>query len=418
MSDLTIDGGDPVAPDGVETEWPVFGDAEREALLEVLESGNWCSADFYFEGEGEQSHVQRFERAFADFVGTDHATAVPNGTQALELAFRAVGLEPGEEVVVPSVTFVASASAVVQAGGVPVFVDVDPDTYQLDPDAVEAAITGRTAAIEAVHYGGYPADMDRLVEIADDHDLYLIEDAAEAHGTEWRGETVGSIGDVGCFSLQLGKPLTCGEGGVVTHDGDDAELADRLYAHANLGRSPEGGKYEHHVPAGNYRLSEFLGALLCTQLSRLDEQTDRRETNGAWLADRVAAVEGLSTLQSDDRITRRGYYFYFVRYDADAWGGLDRDDFVAALRAEGVDCSTAHNDPLYQHAAFADIDPSLLRGREMDYAAVSCPEAERIYDSEVVALSKDVLLERESVEAVAAAFEKLDSHREALADLV
>ena len=417
MSDLAIAGGDPVAPDGVETEWPVFDEAEREGVLDVLESGTWCSADYLFEGEGAESAVERFEQAFADFVGTDHATAVPNGTQALELAFRGIGLEPGDEVIVPAVTFVASASAVVQVGGVPVFVDVDPDTYQLDPDAVEAAITDRTVAIEVVHYGGYPADMDRLTDIADEHDLYLIEDAAEAHGTEWRGDHVGSIGDIGCFSLQQGKPLTCGEGGVVTYDGDDPELADRLYAHANLGRSPEGGKYEHHVPAGNYRLSEFLGAVLLAQLSRLDDQTDRRERHGAWLADRIAAVDGLSTLKPDDRITRRGYYFYFVRYDADAWP-VGRDDFVAALRAEGIECSTAHNDPLYQHAAFTDIDPALLHGREPDYGAVSCPEAERIYDSEVIALSKDVLLERESVEAVAAAVEKLDRHRDALADAV
>lgn len=417
MTDLAVAGGDPVAPDGVETEWPVFDDAEREAVLDVLESGTWCSADYLFEDEDAQSHVERFERAFAEFVGTDHATAVPNGTQALELALRAIGLEPGDEVIVPAVTFVASASAVVLTGGVPVFVDVDPDTYQLDPDAVEAAITDRTVAVEAVHYGGYPADMDRLVEIADEHDLYLVEDAAEAHGTEWRGDHVGSIGDVGCFSLQQGKPLTCGEGGVVTYDGDDPALAARLYAYANLGRSPGGGKYEHHVPAGNYRLSEFLGALLVPQLARLDEQTDRRERNGAWLADRIDAITGLSTLRSDDRITRRGYYFYFVRYDADAWG-VDRDDFVEALRAEGVACSTAHNDPLYQHEAFADIDPALVHGREMDYASVSCPEAERIYDSEVIALSKDVLLERESVEAVAAAVEKLDRHRDELADAV
>ena len=404
MPELAISGGDPVAPDGVQSTWPVFDDGEQRGLIEVLESGKWCSAGFYFEGE-DPSAVETFERRFAEYVGTEYATAVPNGTQALELAFQAIDIEPGEEVIVPAVTFVASASAVVRANGVPVFVDVDPETYQLDPEAVEAAITPRTKAIEPVHYGGYPADMNRICTIANEHDLSVIEDAAEAHGTEWRGEKVGSIGDVGCFSLQLGKPLTCGEGGVLTYD--DADLARRIHSYANLGRTPDGGTYEHDVPAGNYRLSEFLGALLLEQLPRLEAQTARRRENGRSLARRLAPVDGISTLAEDPRITDRGYYFFFLQYDASRWNGVHRDDFLEALRAEGVQCSTAHNDPLYTHRAFADIDERLLHGNPIDYSAVRCPEAERIYASEVIALSKDVLFERSNVDSVVEAVEKL-----------
>lgn len=407
MNELAINGGDPVAPEGIQEEWPVFDDRERELLEEVLDSGQWCSASFYF-GD-EESKVERFENKFSAYIGTEYATAVPNGTQALELAFRAIGLEPGDEVIVPSVTFFASASAVVLANGVPVFVDVDPETYQVDPEAVEDAITEKTTAIEVVHYGGYPADMDRIREIADDHDLYIIEDAAEAHGTEWRGEKVGSLGDIGCFSLQLGKPLTCGEGGVITYD-DDA-LAERVYSYANLGRSVDRDKYEHHVPAGNYRLSEFLGAILLAQLERLPEQTEQRDENGEYFANRLEEIDGIDTLKRDPRITQRGYYFYFLRYDAAQWNGLHRDEFMEALQAEGIPCSTAHNDPVYQNPAFANIDPVLQHGNEKDYADVHCPEAERIYDSEAIAMGKDFLMYRENIDTIMTAFQKLSENR-------
>lgn len=407
MAKLAINGGEAVAPDGLNEEWPVFGEQERENIMEVLESGRWCSAGFYFD-DGPESKVQTFEKEFADYIGTEYATTVPNGTQALELAFKAIGLDPGDEVIVPAVTFIASASAVVLSNGVPVFVDVDPETYQLCPDAVEEAITEDTKAIEVVHYGGYPADMDRIREIADEHDLYLIEDAAEAHGTEWRGEKVGSLGDIGCFSLQQGKPLTCGEGGVITYDDD--ELAERIYSYANLGRSPSGGKYEHHVPAGNFRLSEFLGGILVGQISRLEEQTETRHENGEYFANRLEEVDGIDPLKRDPRITQRGYYFYFLRYDADEWGGVHRDDFLEALRAEGIPCGTAHNDPLYQNPAFSQIDPSLLHGNEIDYSEMHCPEAERIYDEEAIAMGKDFLMDRGNVDTILDAFEKLDDN--------
>ena len=411
MPDLAIHGGSPVAPGGLAGDWPVFDDRERETLRRTLESGKWCSAGFYF--EDDESNVARFEDAFADYVGTEHATTVPNGTQALQLAFKGIGLRPGDEVIVPAVTFFASASAIVLENGVPVFVDVDPDTYQLSPDAVEAAITDRTKAIEVVHYGGYPANMDRILEIAEEHDLYVVEDAAEAHGTEWRGEKVGSLGDVGCFSFQQGKPLTCGEGGAVTYDED--ELADRIYPHVNLGRARDGGKYEHRVPAGNYRLSEFLGGLLLDQLDRLETQTETRHANGRYLAERLADVRGIATLRDDPRITNRGYYFYFLRFDATVWDGTHRDTFVEALQAEGIPCHTAHNDPLYRNPAFAEIDPDLLYGAEPEYGSCHCPVAERIYESEAVALPKEVLATRDNAETTLEAIEKLREQSDALA---
>lgn len=399
MSKLAIKGGNPVAPNGLKTTWPIFDEKEKEGLIEVLESGEWCSLG---QSEGK---VAQFEKGFAKFIGTKYAMAAPTGTDALELAFRTCGIEAGDEVIVPAVTFIASASAVVLATGVPIFVDVDPETYQISPEAVEAAITDRTKAIEPVHYGGYPADMDRIMEIAKRHNLFVIEDAAEAHGSEWRGKKVGSLGDMGCFSFQMGKPLTCGEGGGVTYNSED--LAMSCYSYAHFGKKPGGEKYEHYIPAGNFRMSEFLGAILLAQLSRLEEQTEIRYENGEYFAQELEKIDGISALKRDSRVTKRGYYFYFLRYDSSQWNNIHRDKFMEALKAEGILCHTAHNQPLYRNPAFRDIKKSLLYGNEVDYSKVHCPEAERIYESEVIAMGKDFLTEKENVDLIIEAIKKI-----------
>lgn len=407
MKKLAINGGDPLLPRGLEKKWPIFGKEEEEALSKVLESKSWCSAG-YIGGK----KVAEFEEKFSDYIGTNYATCVPNGTQALELAFRAIGIEPGNEVIVPAVSFISSATAVTFAGGIPKFVDVDPDTYQISPEAVKESINDRTKAIEPVHYGGYPADMDSIMEIARDNDLYVIEDAAEAHGTKWKGEKVGSIGDIGCFSFQQGKPLTCGEGGALTFDGE--ELKEKVFSLANLGRKTEGEKYKHYLPAGNYRMSEFLGSLLLAQFSRFEKQTRKRYENGEYLRERLKEIDGVGTLKDDSRITNRGYYFFFVRYDPSSWGDTSRDRFLEALKAEGVPCSTAHNDPLYQNPAYKNIDKKFLYGRDIDYSEANCPEAERIYSSEAIALGKDLLMTKENVNGILNAIQKIRENSDEL----
>ena len=408
MSNLAINGGTPLIPDGIKWNWPIFDDEEKQQIIEVLDSGKWCSLG------PPNSKVAAFEKAFAEFIGTKFAMAVPNGTAALEVALSACGIEPGDEVIVPAVTFIASASAIVLAGGVPVFVDVEPDTYQISADAVEAAITSRTKAIEVVHYGGYPADMDRIMEIAGRRGLSVVEDAAEAHGSEWRGKRVGSIGDVGCFSFQMGKALTCGEGGAMTFS--DESLAAESYSYARLGRKPGGEVYEHYVPAGNYRLSEFLGAILLPQLKRLPEQIEIRHENGEYFAAELAKIEGISALKRDTRITKRGYYFYFIRYDEKLWNGIPRDRFLEALKAEGIRCGTAHNQPLYMNPAFRNIKKCLMYESKMNYADVHCPVGEHIYSSEVVAMGKDFLMDREYVDIYLEAIRKIRSHIDELAE--
>jgi len=398
-SKLAINGGNPVAPNGLKTTWPIFDDMEEKLILETLRSGQWCSMGL---GDGMVANAQK---KFAEFIGTKYAMAVPTGTDALTLAFNSIGLEPGDEVIVPAVTFIASASAVTLATGVPIFVDVDPETYQISPDAIEAAITDRTRAIEPVHYGGYPADMDRINEIAKKHNLFVIEDACEAHGTEWRGKKVGSLGDMGCFSFQMGKPLTCGEGGGITYD--DEELGLGCYAFARLGRKPGGEKYKHFIPAGNFRMSEFVGAVLLAQLSRIEEQTEIRYRNGEYFAEELEKIGGISALKKDTRITKKGYYFCLLKYDSSKWNGIHRNRFMQALGAEGIGAGTAHNDPLYQNPAYRNIKKSLLYGNEVDYSKVHCPEAERIYESEVMAMGKDFLISKELVDKALEAIAKI-----------
>ena len=416
MARLAINGGEAVLPTGPKIRWPIFDEREKRALTEVLESGRWCSSGYLFGDPERESKVSQFEKAFSRWVGTKYAIANNSGTSALVLALKAGGIEAGDEVIVPAVTFVASGTAVILANAVPIFVDIDPETYQISPDATETSITNKTKAIMPVHYGGYPADMDRIMEIAKKHDLVVVEDCAEAHGSEWRGKRVGSIGDLGCFSFQMGKPLTCGEGGIVVTN--DEELATKCYSYGNLGRMPiekGGGLYKHYIPAGNFRLSEFLGALLIVQLSRIDEQTEIRYRNGEYFAKELEKIEGISALKRDSRVTKRGYYFYFLRYDSSKWKSVSRDKFIAALRVEGVPCGTAHNDPMYRNVVFYKNAfgrtgcpiKCQFYGKEIDYSKFYCPETERIYRSEVVSLGKDFLMDRENVDLVLEAIRKI-----------
>jgi len=410
MPRLAIKGGTPTAPGGLRIKWPIFNEEERKALIEVLESGKWWRGAYK---DPSESKVGQFETEFCKYLGVKYGVAVTNGTAAIELALKAAGVEAGDEVIVPAVTFIATATAVLAVNAVPIFVDIDPETYQIDPEKAEEAITEKTKAIVPVHYGGYPADMDRIMEIAEEHDLMVIEDCAEAHGSEWRGKKVGGIGHLGAFSFQMGKPLTCGEGGFVSTN--DEELAKKCFSYHNIGRVQGRPFYEHHVPAWNMRMTEFQGAILLCQLKRLPEQTDRRYVNGEYLARKLEKIGGIHALKRDPRITKRGYYFYLMRYDEDEFGGVSRDMFLEALQAEGIPAGKAHNQPLYKNPVFVEMRFGRtgcpvrcpLYGKTIDYAKFSCPVAERVYEKEIVALGKDFLLERDQVDLVLEAIKKI-----------
>jgi dTDP-4-amino-4,6-dideoxygalactose transaminase len=409
MGRLGLTGGEPLIPGGLKAKWPIFQNSDRKAMLEALDSGCWCRLDW---PEAQKSQVAQFEKEFAAWHGAAHCVAVVNGTAALETALAAGGVEAGDEVLVSSVTFIASATAPLLLGAIPIFVDISPDTYQIDPAAMEQAISGKTRAAVVVHYGGRPVDLDAIGEIARRRGIFVVEDAAHAHGSEWRGRKVGAHINAGAFSFQSSKSLSCGEGGAVICD--DEELAAKAFAFHHIGRVAGRPFYEHHSVAQNFRMTELQGALLRTQLRRLQRQTAIRQRNAEWLWQQLEPM-GLRPLRRDERITQRGFYFCILRYDAEAFQGVPRDKFLAAARAEGIPFGNGYGVPVYKNIVFAEnrfgrtghpVSCSLY-GKEMDYGKVRCPAAERALAEEQITLGSHYLMNREGLKKIVRAVGKI-----------
>jgi len=322
---LAVQGGEP-AKTRPFPDWPQYDAREEKALMEVLHSGVWWRTP--------GTKTLEFEEKFAAYQQARYGIACTNGTAALEIVIAALGIGLGDEVIVPDFTFVATASAVLFAGAMPVMVDIDPGTFCIDPQKVEAAITPRTKAVIAVHIAGHPADLDRLQEIARRHNLFLIEDSAHAHGSEWKGHKVGSIGTAGTFSFQASKLMTAGEGGMVITN--DEDLAVRIRSVHDCGRMPGQWFYSHYIYGSNYRLGEFQGAVLAQQLSRLDEQAAVRTCSALYLNQALAQIEGIRPQALDPRVTRHGQYCYIFHYDKTAFANLPTEQFIRAFNAEGI----------------------------------------------------------------------------------
>lgn len=321
--------------------WPRFDDHERQALLDVLQSRTWWRTP------GTQT--TQFEQEFAAYQQAKYGVAVTNGTAALEVALAALGIGPGDEVVVPDFTFVATASAVLFTGAVPVLVDVRSDTYCIDSAQVEAAITPRTKAIIAVHMGGHPADLDALTEIALKHGLRLVEDSSHAHGSAWRGRRVGAVGDIGTFSFQQSKLMTAGEGGIVVTN--DPSLEKMVRSVHDCGRMPGEWFYAHFIYGSNYRLSEWQGAILRAQLQRADELNVLRQLSAAFLDRELPKIEGITPQSLDARVTCNGHYAYIFHVDREAFSGIPTEKFIEAFNAEGFPTQASYP-PLHELALF------------------------------------------------------------------
>lgn len=410
MAELAINGG-PRAAEALEIpDWPVFTDKSREYVIDSLESGSWCRNT-----GGE--YCDRLEEEFKDYHDAEYAIAVANGTVAIELALRACGVQPGDEVIVPSYSFIASASVVPCVGAVPRFVDTDPDTYNIDIEHLEEVITEDTVGIIGVHFAGYPMNMDELLPLVEDNDLFLIEDAAHAQGSEWRGEKVGTLGDFGTFSFQETKSMPSGEGGIVITDDDI--LADRARIMHNIGRyQGETGYHFYHL-ASNRRLAEPLGALALAQLEKLDDENRRRERNEEILLDELESIDGIKTKPRDDRITARGYCIENFRYDPEAFDGLSRDRFIEALNEEGVPCGDGYEMPLYRQPAFYrdKLTRFVPPGTELpDYPNLHLPGVEEIVRTNVTYSHRLLLAEEDGIRSVADAIRKIKSNTDDLVD--
>lgn len=396
MEKLAILGGTPTKKNPF-PGWPQYDQKEEQALMEVLHSGVWWRTP--------GTKTLQFEREFASYHQVEHGVACTNGTAALEMAVSALGIGLGDEVILPDFTFVATAGAVLAMGALPVLVDVDPDSFNIDPDLVEKAITPRTKAIIAVHVGGMPCDMDRLLEIARRYKLFLIEDCAHAHGSEWMGQKVGSLGDCGTFSFQASKLMTAGEGGIVITK--DAGLEVRLRSVHDCGRMPGEWFYSHFINASNYRLSEWQGAVLSQQLSRFDDQAAIRTKNAAYLDRELAKINGICPQKRDPRVTRNGYYCYIFHYDSKAFNGLETEKFIQAFNAEGIPTQASYP-PVRKLALFQNgeyrkkLSPEQAKEKHA-FLNSACPVAEDAYENTVWLVHRTLLgTEQDAAEIVEA----------------
>ncbi|HYA22384.1 MAG TPA: DegT/DnrJ/EryC1/StrS family aminotransferase, partial [Thermoproteota archaeon] len=310
LTELAIRGGKPLRKKPFPS-WPIFGKLEEKALVEVLRSGKW--------GIGGEKNVE-FSQAFAKWLGVKRVVTCTNGTAAIEIALRAVGVKPADEVIVPSYTFVATASSVLSIGAVPIFADIEPATYMIDPDSVEAAITPKTKAVIPVHIGGGPADLDRIMKIAREHGLRVIEDAAQAHGAEWNGRRIGGDGDMAIWSFQSSKNLTSGEGGALSTNNE--EMGEDAWSIMNCGRRKDRQWYEHFILGSNFRMTEFQAAILLKQLAKVEGQMKIRDKNASYLAKRMKEVEGVTPLESYPQTTRHAHHLFIMRYDSHSFGGV------------------------------------------------------------------------------------------------
>ena len=399
MKELALNGGTPVRSTAYPA-WPSGDDREIEAVTDVIRSGDWG-------GYPEPGRYGgRFETAFAEYQGAKHGVLMSNGTITMEVALKALGIGWGDEVIIPALTFAATAYAPIAAGALPVIVDVTPETWCIDPDQVEAAITPKTKAIMPVHLGHHMADMDRIMEIAAKHGLAVVEDCAHAHGQQWQGKGAGCIGDFGSFSHQSSKILTSGEGGSLLTSDDD--LARRAHSLIDCGRAKDADEKEYTFGA-NYRLGELHAALLVVAMERFPAQQAERAESGKLFEELVAQVPGVRVMPVDPRVTRWSFYNYILAIDPDAFAGRTNEIVCAALEAEGIPAEVQYPS-MNRYELF---QPSLSRlpvcvefADRLDPQTMSFPVAEAAGQRESVYFMENVFRDgtkgiEDAVEAVA-----------------
>jgi len=400
MAELAINGGAPVRTAPF-PQWPQGGEAEMEQLEKVLKAQQWGTL-------GDQALT--FAKKFAAYIGVKHGICVNNGTISLELILRGLNIGYGDEVIVPAYTFISTGSAVAIAGATPVFADIESCTYNIDPASIEANITSKTRAIIAVHIGGRPCNMDKVMEIAKKHGLYVIEDCAQAHGSQWRDRKVGSIGHAASFSFQQSKNLTSGEGGAILTD--DFELFKEFWHYHNSGRAYElASEFGGLMLMGtNGRMTEWQAAVLTAQLDKLEEQIDIRMENAAYLNKRLSQFDFITLLDPDHDITRNTYHLYIVKYNSKNSGGVSREKFISAMKAEGIPCSRGYV-PLYKMDAFMTDNFRKSTGSNRDYSSLYLENTEKACNEEGLWIPGRVLLgSKKDMDDIIEAMDKIRSN--------
>jgi dTDP-4-amino-4,6-dideoxygalactose transaminase len=414
MSELAILGGPKTRPEPY-PEWPVWDQRDIDAVTEVVKSGHW--GGYPYPGP----RTAEFANKFVEMQGGKFAVPMANGTITMEVALRASDIGWGDEVIVPAYTFQATAAAPMAAGAIPIIVDVERTNYCLDPEAAEKAITPKTKAIIPVHLGSNMADMDAIMELAEKHNLIVIEDCAHAHGAKWRGRGAGTIGHFGSFSLQSSKTLTSGEGGILVCRTE--ELARKVMAVIDCGRGHEGeGGTEggaSPIMGGNYRMTEFQSALATVGVERFPEQAKEREQMAAYMDEALSEIPGVRVLPHDPRHTTRSFYRYIFAIDPKVFG-VEHDVLCAALDAEGVDCwvgyEAMHHYSLFQPRNSRLAVPNAFPER-FNFSEMSFPVAEEACEHEAVWLDEAVFRAgRKGVDDAVAAIKKIQKNAKELAN--
>lgn len=391
--------------------WPVWKQEYEAKVLEVLRSGVWSRAKV----------TSEFEAKWAALTGTKRCLSVVNGTSALIASVAQFDIGPGDEVIVPPYTFIATIQAILINGALPVFADIDPKTFQIDPAKIEAKITHRTKAIIPVHILGIPADMPRIMAIAKKHNLIVIEDACQAHLAEVNGKRVGSIADAGCFSFQNSKNMPIGEGGGITSDNET--FIDRCFSYHNLG-FPYGTAVGNVSGGGirvgsKIRLTEYQAAIGLVQLTNLEKDTDTRWENAQYLSKKITAIPGIAPATLYPETTKAVYHLYPMLYDKTKFKGMSRSLFLEALKAEGVPCSSGYTPLQTQEFIKAAFESKLYQKvydkRDLDHADFldknQCPISDRICNEEAIWLTQNMLLgDKSSMDDIANAIEKIQAN--------
>jgi dTDP-4-amino-4,6-dideoxygalactose transaminase len=415
MPKLAIRGGTPVRKKPF-APWPVFGAGEERALREVLRSRNWGGFPF------PNRHADSFAKKFASMQGAKYGLAVANGTVAIEIALTAAGIQPGDEVIVPAYTWEGTVGPILRLNALPVFVDVDAETYCIDARQIEEAVTSRTRAILPVHLAMRFADMDEIMRIARTRKLRVIEDCAHAHGGKWRKKGGGSIGDAGAFSFQSSKLLTAGEGGAVITS--SLEVYERAQSYTNCGRASLTDRFRHRLIGFNYRISEFQAAVLDVQLKLLPRQQQVRVANMELFEQSISGLSPIGLLRKEPRITASAAYQYVFKFLPERANGVNRASFLGALEMEGIPCDGVFYEPVYRSPLFP-ADPKAYpvlgwgRKKPIDFQRqYHCPNSERAAYEESVWLPHHIFLgSRKDTQDIADAVAKVCENLEELRGL-
>lgn len=410
---LAIKGGRPVRTKPWPS-WPIWDKNNDEALvIEVLRSGVWS----------RNKVVAEFEKKYAQLMGAKRCIGTTNGTNALLTSLHCLDVGIGDEVLVTPYTFVATIQVIFLNGALPIMVDPDPETFQINPDKMEEKIGEHTRAILPVHILGLPAQMDKINAIARKYDLVVVEDACQAWMAEWKGKKCGTLGDLGCFSFQNSKNLPCGEGGAIV--GNDDKIMDKCYSYHDFGRGYGNvGQVEgtgFRIMGNKCRMAEYQAAILLAQMRRLEEQTQTRNENAEYLTSRIKGIPGIIPHRLYDGVTRAAYHLYPFRYKKEYFHNVPRSKFLTALKAEGIPCSSGYN-RVNRNAFFENALQSknfrkayskkrLDRCRQLNH----CPDGDQLCDEAVWLFQSLLLGTKRDMDDIADAIEKIYENRDKLA---